>query len=110
MLGRTFIVSVGSTGVPACETGERRQGRLRHQREVQLLGFLGVPLLEAFNAARRVDVLLRAREERMTLRADADTHVFVRGPSLDDAAARTVDDRIDIFWMNLCFHDQGLET
>jgi hypothetical protein len=77
---------------------------------VQLLGFLGVPFPEAFNAARRVDVLLRAREERMTLRADADTHVFVCGPGLDDVAARAVDDGIDVFWMNLCFHDQGLGT
>jgi hypothetical protein len=74
----------------------------------QLLGSLGVPLLEAFNTARRVDIPLRAREERVTLEANADTHVFARGSGLDDVAARAVDDGIDVFWMNLFFHDERL--
>ena len=38
----------------------------------------GKTLLEAFDATRRIDKLLRARKERMALRADADAHVLLR--------------------------------
>src|SRR5207237_1940188 len=77
----------------------------RSFRENPLLRLLGVPLLEPLHATRRIDKLLRARKERMALRADADTHVFVRGPCLDDVAARAVNHRINVFRMYLGFHE-----
>ena len=79
-------------------------------RKRQLLRLLGVPLLEALNTARGIDELLRARKERMALRADADTHVLPRGPRLENVPARAVNHRVNVFWMYLGFHGQGRET
>jgi hypothetical protein len=74
--------------------------------EKQLLRFLdaGVPLLESFNAAGGIHVLLLAGKERVTLRTDADAHVFARGPGLDDVATRAVKHRRTVFRMNLFLH------
>ena len=74
------------------------------RRENQLLGFLGVPLLEAFHAAGRVHELRGAGEERMALRADADVHLLVGGAGLDDVATRAADAGVYVFRMNFSFH------
>jgi hypothetical protein len=80
----------------------------------QLLRLLGVPLLEPLHAASRIDKLLRAREKRMALRADADTHVFPRGTRLEDVPTRAMNNCVNVFWMDLGFHKspftQGRET
>jgi hypothetical protein len=103
-------LSVAQASLPVNEMG-RRQGRLRHHGgKRQLLRLLGVPLLEALDTARRIDKLLRARKERMALRADADTHVFSRGTRFEDVATRAVNYCVKIFWMYLGFHGQGRET
>jgi len=73
----------------------------------QLLRFFGVTLLEALDPAGRIDKLLRAGEERMAFRANADAHVLVGGPRLNHIAAGTVNHRIDVFRMNLGFHESG---
>jgi hypothetical protein len=74
-------------------------------RRKQLLGLLGVTLLEAFDSARGINKLLRAGEEGMALGANANAHVLVRGAGFEDAAARAVNHRIDVFRMYLGFHE-----
>jgi hypothetical protein len=70
----------------------------------QLLRLFGVAFLESLNTARGVHVLLGAGKVRVTLGADADAHVLVRGACFEDAAARAVDDGFDVLRMYLGFH------
>src|ERR1035437_1396760 len=108
MLGSAFISGLSS--------GKTKKLRRKHCvssrsfQKKQLLRLLRVPLLEAFNAARGIDELLRAGKEGMALGADADTHVFSRGTRLENVPARAVNHRINVFWMYLGFHGQGRET
>src|SRR5258708_7461283 len=66
---------------------------------------LGVLLLEAVDAAGRVDQLLLAGEEGMALRADVDAQFLLRGARGPGLAARAVDRDLLILRMNVWFHE-----
>src|SRR5689334_11018336 len=67
---------------------------------------LAVLAVEALDAARGIDELLLAGEERMAGRADLDVDRRDRGPGLDDVAARAGDDGLLVLRMNAFLHDR----
>src|SRR2546423_1808537 len=83
-----------------CVRAFGRRGRLRGRFRL-----LAVALVEAVNAARRVNQLLLAREERVALRADFDVDVaLLRRARLERAAAGAVDVRRVVVGMNSLLH------
>src|SRR5204862_5741978 len=62
------------------------------------------PALEPLDPATRVDELLLARVERMTVRADLHMELGLRGSRLERVPAGARHGREDIFGMNSCFH------
>jgi len=87
-----MATAVGLSGVRAL----RGRGRFR---------LLAVALVEAVDAARRVNQLLLAREERVALRADFDVDVaLLRRARLERAAAGAVDVRRVVVGMNSLLH------
>src|SRR5438045_5506018 len=87
-----MATAVGLSGVRAL----RGRGRFR---------LLAVALVEAVNAARRVNQLLLAREERVALRADFDVDVaLLRRARLERAAAGAVDVRRVVVGMDSLLH------
>src|SRR5215208_7844266 len=84
--------AVSSSGVGALGRGRR-------------FGLLAVTLVEAVNAAGRVNQLLLAREERMALRADLDVEVvLLRRARLELVAAGAVDVDLVVVGMNSLLH------
>ena len=69
-----------------------------------LLVLFGVFLLETLDAARSVNQLLFAGEERVAVRADFHVNVFLRRTSRPRMTAGANDSAFDIFWMNSFFH------
>src|SRR5262245_55053803 len=63
-----------------------------------------VPLLEALDAAGRVDELLPTGEERVAVRADLDPEVLPRRPRLDDVAAGADDLDFVVLGMDALLH------
>src|SRR6266550_6448585 len=74
-------------------------------RRRALLRLLRVLLLEAIDAAGRVDQLLLAGEERMALRADLDAQLFLGGVGGPGLAAGAMHLDLVILGMDLCFHE-----
>src|SRR5262245_64226791 len=68
------------------------------------LVLFGVFLLETLDAARRVNQLLFAGEERVAVRADFHVNVFLRRTSRPRMTAGANDPTFDIFRMNSFFH------
>ena len=66
--------------------------------------FLGVPALEPFDAARRIDELLLPREEWMASPADADVHGFPGRSGMHRVATGAMDRGLDVLRMNFSFH------
>ena len=62
---------------------------------------------ELLDAARGIDELLFAREERMAGRADADLDVALRRAGVIDRAARAANVGLMVVGMNICFHGFG---
>jgi hypothetical protein len=75
-------------------------------------GFVGVLLLEAFDAAGGVNQLLLTREKWMALRADfdADQLTFAGGASLKRASAGAMDRDGMIIGVNSFFHERLLSA
>src|ERR1700751_1634460 len=75
-------------------------------------GFIGVLLLEAFDAAGRVNQLLLAGKERVALRADfdADQLAFAGRAGLKSASAGAVDRDGMIIGVNSFFHERLLSA
>ena len=75
-------------------------------------GFVGVFLLEAFDAAGCVNQLLLAGEERVALRADfnSDQLAFGGGAGLKRASAGAVDRHGMIIGVNSFFHERLLSA
>ena len=66
----------------------------------------GAARLELLDASRGVDELLLARVERMTIGADFDAHIFLRGARDEGAAARADHFCVGkIGRMNVLFHN-----
>src|SRR5262245_51837493 len=63
-----------------------------------------VLLLELLDAARGVDELHLAGEERMTLRADFDRDVLLRAARLELVAATALDGGFFVFGVDVFFH------
>src|SRR5262245_29419914 len=67
----------------------------------------GLPIvlaLETLDAARRVDELLLAGEEGVTLGAYLHTDLRARGARMDDLTTVAGDRRVDVVGMNACLH------
>ena len=73
------------------------------KNEKKLLRLL-VTAVELVNAARRVDELLLAGEERVALRADADLHLRTGGFNVPDFAAGAGHNGVFVLRMNVFFH------
>src|SRR5262245_8285195 len=76
----------------------------RPQSGGSLLVLFGVFLLESLDAARRLNQLLFAGEERVAVRADFHVNVFLRRTSRPRMTAGANDPAFDIFRMNSFFH------
>src|SRR5574342_887506 len=64
-----------------------------------------IPLLEAVDAAGRVDELLLAGEEGVATRAYVDPELFLRRAGLPRRTARAVNVDLLVLRMNLWFHE-----
>src|SRR5215213_920038 len=74
-------------------------------------GLLAVALVEAVNAAGRVDELLLAREEGVTLGTDFDVEVvLLRRARLESAPARAVDCDFVVVGVNSLLHFRFLSV
>jgi hypothetical protein len=67
-------------------------------------GFTAVLAIKPFDAARRVNELLRAREEGVAVGTNLKTDLGFGRASLPRLAARAMDRRIYILWMNIRLH------
>jgi hypothetical protein len=89
------------------EPGERPGSLLLSLRVFLLLP--GAPLLpEALDTAGCVDELLTAREVRVANRTDVQVDVLACTARLELVAARAVDGRYLVLWMNAFFHTSSL--
>src|SRR5262245_35992055 len=82
----------------------------RHAAEASaggLFSALAVLAVETLDAARRVDQLLLAGEERVTRRADLDVDGIGGRARLDDIATGTHDTNGLVARMNTLFHGEG---
>jgi hypothetical protein len=92
---------------PRTVSSFRATGRPGNQHFVvdQLsFGFATVLAIKPFDAARRINELLLAREERMAVGTNLKTYLGFSRASLPRLAARAMDRRIYILWMNIRLH------
>jgi hypothetical protein len=67
-------------------------------------GFTTVLAVKSFDATRRVDEFLLARKERMAIRTNLKANLRLGRASLPRLAARAMDRRVHVLWMNIRFH------
>ena len=61
---------------------------------------------EFLHASCGVDEFLLAGEERMARRADTNLNILLCGARLVDRTACTVDHRVGVIRVNICFHNK----
>lgn len=66
-----------------------------------------VPAIEPFDAARSVDQLLLACEERMAIGTDLKPDLRLRRPCLPRLTAGAMHGRVHVFWVNISLHFLG---
>src|ERR1035437_5453147 len=94
----------GRPGKTACASGRRGGLGLGLGRGCRGLRRVRVALLEALDAAGRVDELGLAREERVAVGADFEAELVLRALRLPRGSARTVDVDLVVLGVDLFLH------
>src|SRR5207302_4136699 len=96
-------LAAGQTSSMAAR-GRLTKGREKGEALGGAGGLLLVALAETLDAAGGVDELLFSREEGVTLAADLEPQLLLRGAGRPGLAARAVDEDLVQFGMDLGFH------